>query len=160
VSRVAVSGHRDLTAAVARFVDQSIRHHLAQLPNDGPLVGLSCLADGADQIFARAVLDLGGALEVVVPAHRYRDSLPAGARVGYDELIARAREVHRLDRIESTSDAHMDASLEMLKRADRLIAVWDGQPARGYGGTADVVAAARELGIPVTVIWPDGVVRD
>ena len=48
----------------------------------------------------------------------------------------------------------------MLAKADRLFAVWDGQPARGYGGTADVVAEARARGIPVTVIWPEGATRD
>lgn len=160
MSRVAVSGHRGLPAEVTRFVDQAIRDYLSQMDDDGPLVGLSCLADGADQIFARAVLDLGGDLEVVVPAQQYRDGLPAEAHNGYDELMARASNVHRLDRIESTSAAHMEASVEMLKLSDHLIAVWDGQPARAYGGTADVVAAAHKLGIPVTVIWPEGVARD
>jgi len=37
--------------------------------------------------------------------------------------------------------------------------VWDGQPARAYGGTADVVAYAREHGTPVRVIWPPGAER-
>jgi hypothetical protein len=37
---------------------------------------------------------------------------------------------------------------------------WDGKPARGYGGTADVVAEARNKGIPVTVIRPEGAGRD
>jgi hypothetical protein len=36
----------------------------------------------------------------------------------------------------------------------------DGEPARGYGGTADVVEAAEQRGVPVTVIWPDGASRD
>ena len=38
--------------------------------------------------------------------------------------------------------------------------MWDGKPARSYGGTADVVAYARERGTPVRVIWPDGAHRD
>src|SRR5262249_50729788 len=71
-----------------------------------------------------------------------------------------ATSVHRLDRIESTENAHMEASKVMLDHADRLFAVWDGKPARGYGGTADVVAEARDGGIPVTVIWPEGASRD
>lgn len=50
----------------------------------------------------------------------------------------------------------MDASRTMLEGADKLYAVWDGKPARGYGGTADVVALARDLGVNVQVIWPDG----
>jgi hypothetical protein len=43
---------------------------------------------------------------------------------------------------------------------DELYAVWDGKPVRAYGGTADVVAYARERGTPVRVIWPDGAQRD
>ena len=40
-----------------------------------------------------------------------------------------------------------------------LYAVWDGKPARSYGGTADVVAYARAHGTPVRVIRPDGARR-
>jgi hypothetical protein len=76
------------------------------------------------------------------------------------ELLARATRVDRLDRVESTEQAHMEASQAMLARADRLFAVWDGKPARGYGGTADVVAEARKRGVPVVVIWPEGASRD
>jgi len=50
----------------------------------------------------------------------------------------------------------MAASELMIDGADELYAVWDGKPARAYGGTADVVAYARKHGKPVRVIWPDG----
>jgi hypothetical protein len=56
--------------------------------------------------------------------------------------------------------AAMEASRAMLDQAERTFAVWDGKPARGYGGTADVVAEARDRGTPVTVIWPEGATRD
>jgi hypothetical protein len=106
------------------------------------------------------VLDLGGQLEAVVPAARYRDGLPAEAHNGYDELLSRASRIHRLAHEESTAQSHMDASIEMLKEADHLFAVWDGLPARAFGGTADVVEHAREAGVPVTVVWPEGARRD
>jgi hypothetical protein len=157
--RIAISGHRGLPAATERLVDRAIREQLAAYPGSD-LVGVSNLADGPDQLFARAVLDAGGRLEVIVPAAKYRDGLPEFAHAGYDSLLAQASRVTRLDRIDSTEDAHMEASKTMLDRADRLFAVWDGKPARGYGGTADVVAEARERGIPVTVIWPEGATRD
>jgi len=158
--RIAISGHRGLSPEVSRLVDEGIRRELALFAEAGSLVGVTCLADGADQVFARAILDAGGALEVVVPAERYRDGLPDDARTAFDELLAAADAVHRLDHVEPTLTALMDASVEMLKRAGRLLAVWDGLPARGYGGTADVVALARKLGLPVTVIWPEGATRD
>jgi hypothetical protein len=55
-----------------------------------------------------------------------------------------AMKVHQLDFTESTAESHMAAS--------ELLAVWDGQPARGYGGTADVVAHARDRGHRVRLV--------
>ena len=157
MARIAVSGHRGLPAPTQRLIEQAIRVALA---GQHEVTGLSCLADGADQIFARAVLDHGGQIEAVIPATHYRDGLPAGAHAEYDRLLAQAVRVHRLPSTESTSEAHMAASTFMLSHADQLWAVWDGKPARGYGGTADVVAFARDHHLPVTVIWPDGARRD
>jgi len=159
VTRIAISGHRRLAPAVAELVDAAIRTELRPHAVDGQLVGLSCLADGADQLFARAILDLGGKLEAVIPAAQYRDRLPDEAKPEYDELFAHAVAVHRCDFNESTAEAHMAASIGMVEKADLLFAVWDGEPARSYGGTADVVAYARKHGTPVTVIWPKGAWR-
>jgi hypothetical protein len=159
MTRIAVTGHRGLPEPTTRLVDAAIRAELARRA-DGTLVGLSNLADGADQLSARAILDACGALEVIVPAERYRASLPPESWAEYDALLARAASVTRLGHVESDSEAHMHASEEMLKRADLLFAVWDGKPARGYGGTADVVAEARREGLPVVVIWPEGATRD
>jgi hypothetical protein len=156
--RLAFSGHRGLNAATASLVDRAIRDALAA--NAADLTGLSCLADGADHIFARAIADLGGRLEVVIPAERYRDGLPEAARPGFDELVALATGVHRMPFREPSEWSYMAAGKFLIDHADRLYAVWDGKPARGYGGTADVVGYARERGIPVHVIWPDGAERD
>ena len=142
----------------ARLVDEAVRAALSRQAAD--VTGLSLLADGADQIVARALLDLGGQIEADIPATRYRQGLPPGAWPEYDRLLAQAQTVHRLDFTDSTSEAHMAASEFMLRQADELLAIWDGKPARGYGGTADVVACARDSGIPVQVIWPAGARRD
>lgn len=156
--RIAVSGHRGLNARTADLVDQAVREKLSGHLAD--LTGLSCLADGADQIFARAVVDFGGRLEVIIPAAEYRAGLPADAHAEYDDLLARAVSVHQMPFTESTSESHMAASKLMVDKADELYAVWDGKPARAYGGTADVVAYARDQDTPVEVIWPAGATRD
>jgi hypothetical protein len=158
--RIAITGHRNLPIDTEHLVDVVIRVNLSKSGTGDRLVGVSALADGADQIFARAVLDMGGQLEVIVPATRYRDGLPEAAHAVYDALLSAASKVDQLDYDESTEEAHMAASRAMLDKADRLFAIWDGKPARGYGGTADVVAEAQRRGIPVTIIWPDGASRD
>lgn len=155
--RIAISGHRLLPAATELLVSRELDKLLTAQP--GPVVGISCLADGADALFAQAVLAHSGELVAVVPASEYRDGLPKEHHATYDHLLSAAEEVHRLPYAESESNAHMEASNLMLTLADELWAVWDGKPARGYGGTADVVQAARHAGVPVKVIWPDGASR-
>jgi hypothetical protein len=158
--RVAVTGHRGLSATVEALIGNEIDRELDRVTATGAeLTGLSCLADGADQIFAAAILAHGGALEAVVPAVEYRTGLPDSAKARYDSLFASARTVHRCPFRESNSEAHMAASRFMVDEAERLIAVWDGEPARAFGGTADVVAYARDKGCPITVVWPAGATR-
>jgi hypothetical protein len=158
MSRIAISGHRGLNAHTADLIDQAIRDRLAKYPTG--LTGLSCLADGADQIFARAVIELRGTLEVIIPSEEYRSGLPAEAHAEYDDLLTQAVAVHRLPFAESTSESYMAASKLMVEEADELYAVWDGKPARAYGGTADVVTYARDHDTPVEVIWPVDATRD
>jgi hypothetical protein len=53
----------------------------------------------------------------------------------------------------------MRAGEKVVDLSDTLLAVWDGLPAKGYGGTADVVTYARATAVPFSVIWPDGARR-
>jgi hypothetical protein len=156
--RVGISGHRGLAPETTELVTGALRTVLGELAP--PIIGVTLLADGPDAIFAEEVLKRGGELEVIVPATRYRNGLPAEHHTTYDWLINQASDVESLDYVESTEEAHMAASAAMLIKIDLLLAVWDGKPARGFGGTADVVHAARERGTRVKVIWPDGAVRD
>ena len=158
VTVIGITGHRELSARTEELVTAALRAEVGRHP-DGKLVGVSALADGADTLFAQAVLDAGGALIVIIPARRYRDTLPAAHRPVFDALVDRAARVVALDHEDPTNEAYMDGGLAVLDASDCLIAVWDGKPARGFGGVADVVDAAHERDLPVTVIWPAGAVR-
>lgn len=158
MTTVGITGHRGLTSEIEAQVRALVR---AELSGFEPveLVGVTCLADGADTLFAREVLARGGSLEVIVPAAKYREGLPVEHHADYDELLGKAREVRRLDYVESDPQAHMAASMEMLGLIDELLAVWDGQPSRSYGGSADVVTEARKQGLRLRVVWPEGATR-
>jgi hypothetical protein len=39
-----------------------------------------------------------------------------------------------------------------VESSDVLLALWDGGASRGRGGTAEIVAYARERGVPVEVV--------
>ncbi|WP_369200498.1 hypothetical protein [Streptomyces sp. PU-14G] len=157
--RLGITGHRGLSAQVERMVREALDVELRKY-DPAELIGVSCLADGPDTWFAEAVLGGGGRIEVVIPAEQYCEGLPASHHATYDKLLARAAEVHHTGMRESTSQAHMAGSEILVGLVDRLVAVWDEQPARGHGGTADVVDYACRTGVPVDVVWPEGATRD
>jgi ADP-ribose pyrophosphatase YjhB (NUDIX family) len=150
----------NLSPATTHLVRQAIRKALAPYAGE-ELTGVSCLARGADSIFAETVLDLGGRLEVVLPTRTYREQKvkPDHAPL-FDELVRRATTVHTLPFEVAGRDAYEAANEVLLSSSDRLVAVWDGQTGVDKGSTASVVAAARERGLPVEVVWPDGATRD
>ncbi|MEV7545556.1 hypothetical protein [Streptomyces sp. NPDC089915] len=156
--RVGITGHRGLSAAVEEQVRGLLEAAVKQY-EPGGLVGVSCIADGPDVWFAEYVLAHGGRLEVVIPAEEYREGLPEEHWTTYDRLLGRAAEVHRTGMSTSDSAAHMAGSEVLVGLVDELLAVWDGKPAWGYGGTADVVAYARRTGVPARVLWPEGASR-
>jgi hypothetical protein len=156
--RVGVTGHSNLTPESVPAVVAELRTVLSEY--GAPLVGVSCLARGADQVFARVVLELGGHLEVLLPAADYRErKVKPDNREEFDELIGRATEVRVLPFDTSTRDAYAAANDAVLSGVDVLVAVWDGAPPDGRGGTGDTVQAARRRGVPVVVAWPDGARR-
>ncbi|WP_133907447.1 hypothetical protein [Actinophytocola oryzae] len=154
--RIGITGHSNLTQATLPLVTDALRTALS-VHAPASLTGVSCLAAGADQVFARVVLDLDGEVHVVLPSSDYRAHQPDLAE--FDALLDRAAAVHTMPFPRSGPAAYMAASEHMLARVDALLAVWDGRPASGYGGTADVVAAAHHRGLPVTVLWPPGAAR-
>ncbi|MDA2808041.1 hypothetical protein [Nocardiopsis suaedae] len=159
MTRIGITGHSNLSADSAPLVRTALAGIIAPY-RDGGLVGLSCLARGADQIFAEAVLEAGGSLEVVLPSVDYRE-----AKVGprnldqFDGLLMRAALVRYMPHRTAGERAYADANEAILGSIDRLVAVWDGRPSGGKGGTGDAVEAARGRGVPVDVVWPEGARR-
>ncbi|MEU6610135.1 hypothetical protein ABZ922_34680 [Streptomyces shenzhenensis] len=156
----AVTGHMDLTEPSTELVRAALRKLLAEYA-DGSLVGVSCIARGSDSLFAEALLDVGGSLIVVLPSRDYREAKvkPDHAPV-FDRLIEAASDVVVLDHDHANRAAYEDANSEVLRRAERLVAVWDGSPPSPKGGgTADTVLEARAAGLPVDVVWPEGAAR-
>ncbi|MBB2946663.1 hypothetical protein FB565_006431 [Actinoplanes lutulentus] len=155
--RFGVTGHRMLPPGIA---ERAVEHWRRVLPTGAGLLGVSSLADGADQLFAEHVLAAGGVLEAVLPCAGYAGSLASdGSRARLDAFVRAAASVVTLPFDRPGDEAYLAAGKALVDRCDHLFAVWDGLPARGLGGTADVVAYARSRGRPVTVLWVDGVIR-
>lgn len=157
MTRIAVTGHMDLAAESAPLIRDQISAVL--LSHEGPIVGVSCIARGADSLFAETVLAHGGTLEVVLPSADYRATKVTGSHAAlFDELMAAAASVHVMPSQTADRAAYEAANRALLDGVDLLAAVWDGDASR-RGGTGTVVDEARSAGIPVTVIWPDGARR-
>lgn len=155
---IGITGHMNLTEATEKIVYEALCEALRQRAPSG-LVGVTCLARGADQLFAQVVLDVGGVLEVVLPAADYRTKIKPDNITRYDTLLQAAQSVHVMPFETSRRESYMAASEHLLSSVDEIIAVWDGGPSGGLGGTADVVSAARQHGLPVQVVWPYGATR-
>ena len=148
----------DLDPATRDHVRSDLHSYLSTVPRD-ELVGVSCIADGADSIFAEVVLELGGRLQVVLPSQDYREKKVAPYfRDLFDRLISKAAEVSVIAETANRA-AYEAANARVLELADVLLAVWDGVPAQTTGGTAATVHQAEALGIRVVRFWRDGFVR-
>jgi hypothetical protein len=120
---------------------------------------VSPIADGADQIAAEVALELGWELQAVLPFGRdeYRASLANdGARERLDDLLTRATCVLELPGDKARQlDAYVMTGRATVAHCDMLIAVWDGLPPRGRGGTGEVVQLAITRGTAIIHLPPD-----
>ena len=155
--RIGLTGHQGLTDNTETLVREAM-HEL--LGSSVCPTGVTSLAEGADQIFAEVILEKGGHLEVVVPADDYEMTFDLRSLTNYRLLISSASLVVELGHKVSNERAYWDAGKWIVNHTDRLIAVWNGEAARGLGGTADVVNYARERGKTVEVVWPAGAQRE
>lgn len=106
------------------------------------------MAQGADQLFAEACIDMNLAFEAFVPHPDFSSQWPESAQIAYQGLLRHARVTHY------TADEHykgveVDRDREMVKWVGEegpgtglVLAVWDGEE---HGGTfATVRRAAKQ----------------
>lgn len=121
----------------------------------GPVSVVSALAEGADRLVADIVLDVPGASLIAIlpdePSVYETDFASNGSVEQFRAFLQRAEAVSVVPDAGSRHANFEAAGHIMLQRIDVLIALWDGEPARGRGGTAEIVAAARATEMPV--LW-------
>jgi hypothetical protein len=144
ITRVGITGHQELGGSnKAKQVQEALEQIIRQYR--GSLIAVSSLAAGADQLFARVMVDYGARLDAVIPFQGYEGTFTtATTRAMYFSLIKQAATVTILPRAGSDEECFFNAGKTVVARSDVLIAVWNGRPARGLGGTADVVRFARD----------------
>jgi hypothetical protein len=158
---VGVTGHRRVEDANAlrtrvRFALLMLSQRTAGSARHPAAINvLSAIAEGADRLVAQEVLKLpNSSLEVVLPFARadYETDFETNAsKMEFASLIHQARSVRELPAGATRDEGYENAGRAIVDAADVIIAIWDGQPSRGRGGTAEIVEYARDHG--KEVVW-------
>ena len=159
--RIGVTGHRTLRdeATIAGQVDGILSRIQEIAPSTEAtqvlLEVVSPLGEGADRLVAERVLRVPSAvLEAPLPLPRSEyeeDFASQGSQQRFEELLGRAERswvVGGPTRI----DAYRAAGEYVVNSCDVLIAIWDGEPGRGLGGTEDILRMAQHNHMPIFVI--------
>lgn len=169
VFRVGITGHRpdrldaDTTTLRAQLdrVLAAVRAEVFCVAGPSvqraPQLRLLCsLAEGVDRLAAHAALALDYRLQAPLPFPRaeYAEDFADSASVAeFEALLARADSVFELEAAPPHRDfAYRAAGHVVLRHCDLLVAVWDGEPGRGVGGTSELIDVAEETGHPVLCI--------
>lgn len=168
VLSIGVTGHRSaridsakLTGLIAQTLAK-IEQAATSLVSPIELRIVCALADGADSLVAEAAIARGWTLSSVLPfdRERYRADFTAPDDLArFERLLAASSglfEIAGNTDCEAAPAAYERAGRIVLGQADILFAVWDGHPAQGRGGTAQIIAEAVARDIPVIQLDPDG----
>src|SRR6266487_578042 len=150
---IGVSGHQQIgDEATIEFVSQQLRELLATFQRQAQERGqdilvYSALALGTDQLFVKIALEMGVPVELVIPCSQYAEIFSTTeARDEYHRLLSLCQDVHRLPFDDCSEEAYLAAGHWIVDHSDLVILVWNGYPAAGKGGTADVASYARLVG--------------
>jgi len=162
---IGVTGHRKLenepwvVKEVHRIIER-IKQLIPPLKNT-PLVFsiLSPLAEGADRLVAREVLKVSGSqLEAILPLERddyLEDFELLESKTEFEEFLSKARHIKRLPPQKSRTEVYAQVGRYVVDHCDVLIALWNGKPSAGQGGTAEIVRYARKKKCPLFWINTD-----
>ena len=150
---VGLTGHRELRDPAR--IKTAIYQVLQELKQKcgGRLLTFSSIASGADALFAEESIALQLPWKVVLPFSKefYLKSVTDEERRVVSRYLEKAYAVETMPLSEQQEDLYLNCGVRTVDDCDVLLAVWDGEPARGKGGTADVVAYAHQVKKPV--IW-------
>ena len=139
--KAGITGHQNLgDAETVAWVMTSLKNAIVQ---NNVQHGFTSLAIGADQLFAQILHDKNIPYTAVLPCREIEKTFKTSVDLeNYRRLLKNATEVETLDFIEPSESAFFEAGKRVVDLADIVIAVWNGQPAKGLGGTADAVKYA------------------
>lgn len=162
---IGVTGHRDLDnlEQISSGVDEALRKIKHSFPKEN-LTIISQLAEGADRLVVWRAME-NNVVHLVVPlpleiSDYMLDFNSISSKAEFVTLLEQAAQVIELQAGEVREASYLTAGLYVLNHSDVLIAVWDGQPARGPGGTGQIVAEARQEKKPLAWVFAKNLNND
>lgn len=152
---VGFTGHRELpdeAASRARITELLAEQKAAA---SGVMCGLASVAAGGDLLFAESCIELGLPLRVLLPMPKveFRTDFDAPTWARVERVLVRALAVEVTGNGAEHEARYYECGIETVRRSDALIALWNGEPSRGLGGTEQIVNYARAEGR--LVLWID-----
>jgi hypothetical protein len=153
--KIGITGHQELDHDnLWNWVESELSLIIKDFTKQGETVGISSLAIGADQMFARIILSLKGKLLAVIPFPDYERTFKKSDLNTYKKLLEMAFKTEVLPKGVSDEESFFAAGKKVVELADIILAVWDGKKAEGLGGTGDVVSYAKKTGKKVILVNP------
>ena len=145
ILKAAITGHQELgPPETVHWVAETIATVVDDL---GVTKGFTGLARGADQLFAKILFDRHVPYVAVIACAQIESSFTSDEdRTSFRCLLEAAAEAIRLPFDAPSEAAYFEAGKTAVDESDVVIAVWDGKPAKGLGGTGDIVQYARVRG--------------
>ncbi len=153
---VGVTGHRVLAEIdkIENGLEEVVGTLETAFPDEWTVV--SGLAEGADRLITERLLLRGRCRLIAIlalhPDEYATDFDAPESRGEFWELLRQADEVVEVAGVSNRDAAYEAAGREMLRRAEVLVAIWDGDDGQGRGGTGQIVAEARARDLPVAWI--------
>ena len=153
---VGVTGHRQLPhLKIAALAVDIAMEKIINCFGGESLSVISPLAEGADRLVAERALEKYD-VKLIVPLpleieDYLLDFTSESSKQSFRQLLQRAGSIIHLPVQEPRMNGYLAAGMYTLKHCDVLLALWDGQPPRGIGGTGQIVAEARKQGKPL--VW-------
>jgi len=154
---IGITGHRRLDELdkIMTGVECAVKQIIEAFPDSNFRV-LSSLAEGADQILAKRLLLISFStlwVPLPLPKEEYiKDFKTSQSKAEFIDLLGKAERVICMPEMNKREYAYLAAGKYVVDNCDLLMAVWDGAPAQGIGGTAEIVSLARNRQMPIANI--------
>ena len=155
MTTIGITGHRKIQNI--NIIEPVIIQVLNQIKESYPAQYqiISSLAEGSDCLLASLAIQILHAkltVSLPLPVHEYLfDFSNEDNKFEFSKLLDTSEKIIQPQLFKTRQDAYLAAGEYVVTHCDILVAIWDGRPAQGKGGTEQIVTLARHRNLPV--VW-------